>query len=132
MVASLALTHGFSSCGAHSVCGIFPGQGSNLCPLHWPGKSLFVLVLPIKMGSGVSGHSFIQELLSTYYIPDTLLGFWGHRGEEKQAWAHGVLDNNKGLLLLSWGYYHGVVDNNKEKDVSDNMGLINNGSQKNR
>ena len=72
-------------------------------PLRWPGKSLFVLVLPIKMGSGVSGHSFIQELRSTYYIPDTLLGFWGHRGEEKQAWAHGVLDNNKGLLLLSWG-----------------------------
>ena len=60
-------------------------------PLHWLAQSLFVLVLSIKMGSGVSGHSFIQELLSTYHIPDTLLGFWGHRGEEKQARAHGVL-----------------------------------------
>ena len=34
------LEHGLSSCVAHrlscsTVCGIFPGQGSNLCPLHW-------------------------------------------------------------------------------------------------
>ena len=34
------LEHGLNSCVAHglscsSVCGIFPVQGSNLCPLHW-------------------------------------------------------------------------------------------------
>ena len=35
---------GFSSCGAHRlscsmVCEIFPDQGLNLCPLHWPENS---------------------------------------------------------------------------------------------
>ena len=47
---------GFSYCGARALgtrasvvvarglscsvaCGIFPGQGSNLCPLHWQGDS---------------------------------------------------------------------------------------------
>ena len=34
------LEHGLNSCVAHglscsTVCGIFPVQGSNLCPLHW-------------------------------------------------------------------------------------------------
>ena len=34
--ASVGVAHGLS-CPA--VCGIFPGQGSNLCPLHWQADS---------------------------------------------------------------------------------------------
>ena len=34
---SWALEHGLNSCGTcgSMACGIFPDQGSNLCPLHW-------------------------------------------------------------------------------------------------
>ena len=61
-VASLVAEHGALGVGVSvveanglscpTVCGIFPDQGSNLCPLHWqaystgpPGKSLFCILL---------------------------------------------------------------------------------------
>ena len=48
VVASLVAEHGLRSAGsvvvAHGLscsaaCGIFPGQGSNPCPLHWQADS---------------------------------------------------------------------------------------------
>ena len=33
---SVFVAHGFS---CSMACGIFPGQGSNLCPLHWQADS---------------------------------------------------------------------------------------------
>ena len=41
--ASVAVTHGLSFSVAR---GIFPDQGSNLCPLHWQGN-----ILPLSQGS---------------------------------------------------------------------------------
>ena len=46
-VASLVVEHGLWSAGSvvvvhgpsSAACGIFPDQGSNLCPLHWQGDS---------------------------------------------------------------------------------------------
>ena len=53
--ASVVVAHGLSSCGSQALecrlssvahrlscsmeCGIFPDQGSNLCPLHWQADS---------------------------------------------------------------------------------------------
>ena len=55
MRASVVVAHGLSSCGSRALecrlsscgarlrcsmaCGIFPDQGSNLCPLHWQADS---------------------------------------------------------------------------------------------
>ena len=34
---SVVVAHG---CSCSAACGIFPDQGSNPCPLHWPGRFL--------------------------------------------------------------------------------------------
>ena len=41
---SCSREHRFNGCGTHGLscstaCGIFPDQGSNLCPLHWQADS---------------------------------------------------------------------------------------------
>ena len=47
-VGSVVVTHGLQSAGSvvvvhrlccSAACGIFPDQGSNLCPLHWQADS---------------------------------------------------------------------------------------------
>ena len=37
--ASIVVAHGLSCSTAQKICGIFPDQGSNPCPLHWQADS---------------------------------------------------------------------------------------------
>ena len=54
---SVVVAHG-PSCSA--ACGIFPGQGSNLCPLHWQADSQ-----PLRHQG--SPHSLLYQYESCFY-----------------------------------------------------------------
>ena len=71
--ASVAAACGLS---CYLACGIFPNQGSNMCPLHWQADSQS---LECQGNPHTCFFFFNELLLSTYYVSRPVLGIEGKR-----------------------------------------------------